>query len=292
MTYFILYNPLAGGGMCARSCERLRELLAPDVCVSYDMTCIESYAAFFPILPADAPVVLCGGDGTLNRFLNDTAELAIPNPIYYYAAGSGNDFLKDLGREVGTHPVRIDEYLRALPTAYVNGRAYRFLNGVGYGIDGYCCEVGDAQRRRSAKPVNYAAIAVRGLLFHYQPTGAAVTVDGVTHRYDHVWLAPTMNGRFYGGGMMPAPAQDRSASEGTVSVMVYHCRSKLKTLRVFPTIFRGEHVRHADMVEVLRGSEIEVAFDRPAPLQIDGETIRAVRGYRVSAARGEENASA
>ena len=35
-----------------------------------------------------------------------------------------------------------------------------------------------------------------------------------------------MNGRFYGGGMMPAPSHDW-LSCGTVSVMVMHCPSKL-----------------------------------------------------------------
>ncbi len=47
------------------------------------------------------------------------------------------------------------------------------------------------------------AIAIKGLLFHYRPTNAVITVDGVTHTYKKVWLVPTMNGRYYGGGMMP-----------------------------------------------------------------------------------------
>ena len=74
----------------------------------------------------------------------------------------------------------------------VNGKQYRFLNGIGYGIDGYCCQVGDEQREKSTKPVNYTAIAIKGLLFHYKPTNAVVTVDGETHNYRKVWLAPTM----------------------------------------------------------------------------------------------------
>ena len=41
------------------------------------------------------------------------------------------------------------QYLRDLPTVTVNGKHWRFLNGIGYGIDGYCCEVGDALRGKS-----------------------------------------------------------------------------------------------------------------------------------------------
>lgn len=110
-----------------------------------------------------------------------------------------------------------------------------------------------------------------------------VTVDGVSHRYRHVWLASTMNGRYYGGGMEVAPAQNRLNQNGTVSVVVLHCPSKLKTLMVFPSIFKGEHVKHTEMVEVLSGKEITVAFDRPTALQIDGETVTGVTEYGVMA---------
>lgn len=288
MEYAVLYNPLAGGGRCAQEAQALCAALAPQTCRLHDMTRISRYADFFSALPMGAAVIVCGGDGTLNRFINDTDGLPLPCPVYYYAAGSGNDFLRDIGEEKGGRPVRLDRYLRDLPEVIVNGERHLFLNGVGYGIDGYCCEVGDAQRERAQKSVNYAAIAVKGLLFHYRPTGATVTVDGAEHRYENVWLAPTMNGRCYGGGMLPTPEQDRLDGEGTVSVMVYHCRSKLKTLCVFPSIFKGEHVRHTEMVDIFTGRDITVHFDRPAPLQIDGETIRAVESYRVLARREQK----
>jgi diacylglycerol kinase family enzyme len=37
------------------------------------------------------------------------------------------------------------------------------------------------------------------------------------------------------------------------------------------------------VVEVLTGQDITVEFDRPAPLQIDGETIPGVSSYRAAA---------
>lgn len=128
----------------------------------------------------------------------------------------------------------------------------------------------------------YTSIAINGLLFHYKPTNAVVTVDGETHTHHHVWLAPTMNGRYYGGGMMPTPAQRRLNPDGTISTMVMYGKGKLKTLTVFPSIFKGEHIRHNEMVDVLTGHHIRVEFDRPTPLQIDGETIPNVTSYEVS----------
>ena len=99
----------------------------------------------------------------------------------------------------------------------------------------------------------YTSIAINGLLFHYKPTSAVVTVDGKTHTYHHVWLAPTVNGRYYGGGMTPTPAQRRLNPDGIISTMVMYGKGKLKTLTVFPSIFKGAHIRHNEMAEVLTG---------------------------------------
>ena len=59
----------------------------------------------------------------------------------------------------------------------------------------------------------------------------------------------------------------------------------LKTLMVFPSIFKGEHVKHTEMVAVHTGKEIEVSFDHPCALQIDGETVLNVTSYRVKAGK-------
>lgn len=134
-------------------------------------------------------------------------------------------------------------------------------------------------RAESKKKINYTSIAIKGLLFHYRPTNASVVVDGKEHKYKKVWLAPTMNGRFYGGGMMPSPNQDRLSEDGEISVMVMHGSGKLKTLMIFPSIFSGKHTEHKDAVEIISGNEIKVKFDRPTALQIDGETIKGVTEY-------------
>lgn len=281
--YTVLYNPLAGNGRGYEQAQELKALYPGKDLNFVDMTEMQDYAAFFEALPKDEPVIICGGDGTINRFINDSLAAGAEREILYYATGSGNDFLRDVGKNRGGKPFPINDYIKNLPVATINGRSYRFLNGIGYGIDGYCCEEGDRLRKVSDKPVNYTAIAIKGLLFHYKSTDAEVTVDGVTRKYKNVWLAPTMNGRYYGGGMMPTPDQDRLDNKGEVSVMVFHNPDKLKTLMAFPSIFSGEHVKRRDMVEVYTGHDIEVKFSRPTPLQVDGETISDVTEYTVSA---------
>ena len=281
--FIVLYNPLAGNGTAQDKMRELESLMQGDSLYFSNMLDIRDYGAFFNDMPDGASIIICGGDGTLNRFLNDTEDIRPDCDIYYYPSGSGNDFARDIGAERNKPPVLISRYIEHLPEICVNGTVHRFINGIGYGIDGYCCEKGDELRGKGDGEVNYTAIAIKGLLFHYKPTGATITVDGVEHRFGKVWLAPTMIGRYYGGGMMPTPEQDRLNADGEVSVMVYYGCGKLKSLVVFPSIFKGEHVKHGEMVAVLSGRNIKVRFDEPRPLQIDGETVSGVREYSVTA---------
>ena len=275
---YILYNPIASAGGCENEARALMADYADSKLL--DVTKIEDVSAFVGQLEAEDEIILCGGDGTLNYLANAVREISLKNKIYYYPCGSGNDFGRDIGiQKEGKTPVCINQYLKDLPTVTVNGEERVFINGVGYGIDGYCCEEGDRLRQVAGKTVDYTAIAIKGLLFYYKPTNATITVDGNKYTYKKVWLAPTMFGRYYGGGMIPTPGQTRLNEEKTLSVLSFHGSGKLKSLIMFPSIFKGEHVKYKKHIQVLSGKEITVEFDRPTPLQIDGETVPNVTKY-------------
>lgn len=278
MKRYVLFNPKAGDYSAEKVANELKEKMPEEEVVLQDVTAIESYKTFFEGLEAEDKVTLCGGDGTVNRFVNACEGEVFPQEISYYPAGSGNDLARELAERGEELPYIINPYIKDLPTVTVNGQTYRFVNGVGYGIDGYCCEVGDALKEKGKK-ANYTAIAIKGLLFHYKTCGATVIVDGKEYSFKNVWLAPTMNGKYYGGGMIPAPAQDRMGEDKKLSVLLFTGKSKLKTLMIFPSIFKGEHVKKEKYTTVLSGKEITVRFDKPAPLQIDGETILGVSEY-------------
>lgn len=279
MKYFCLYNPKAGNKASNEKLNKLSEFFTDGEIVKFDLTKTE-YSDIFAVISKDDNIVLCGGDGTLNKFVNALGDKKLTNKIYLYATGTGNDFLTDIGGNKD-EPMLINDYIFDLPEVVVNGENYKFVNGIGYGIDGYCCEVGDSMKASGKTDINYAGIAVKGLLFKFKPRNAQITVDGIVKTYKKVWLAPAMNGRYYGGGMIPTPKQGRLSDRGNLSVMVFHGAGKLKSLMVFPSIFKGEHVNHREMVDILEGDEITVKFDKPTALQIDGETILNVTEYTV-----------
>ena len=275
--YYVLFNPYSGNGKGEEYARKLNSILNDEL-IYFSMPKITDFKKFLSMTKGE-DIIICGGDGTLNYFINHTDGIKYKNNILYYSTGSGNDFYNDVFKGKGEGPHLINEYLKDLPTVIVKGKEYKFINGIGYGIDGYCCEMGDLHRKKNTKPVNYTKIALKGLLYDYKPTNAIVTVDSVKHAYKKVWLASTMNGRYYGGGMMIAPYQNRLNSDRSLTVVVLHGKIKLKVLTAFATVFKGEHVRFKKIVDLYTAHEVKVEFDRPVALQIDGETILGVTEY-------------
>ena len=219
MKYY-LYNSLANNG--------IKPEMAPGTEL-VDAVGL-NYPEYLNGLSPEDEVVLVGGDGTVNYFINAVKGTDIKNNIYLWGNGK----------------------LKARITA-------------------------DAQEKSPQEKIDYSGIAIKGLLFHFKPCHAEITVDGVKHEFDHVWIAPTMKGKYYGGGMKMAPDQDRFSDK--LTVVVYHCRSKLKALIAFPSIFKGEHVNKTGIVDIFTGNEIMVRFSRPCAAQIDGETVLNVSEY-------------
>lgn len=279
----ILYNKLAGNGHGADSLAELEALFKGQEVRRMNYVGLDT-ETLFSSLSAEDTVILCGGDGTINRLANDLGDREIPCPIYLSKNGTGNDFYRDMEDKKDKNGlILLNPYLKNLPTVTINGKTTRYINGIGYGLDGTACEIADQKIAAGETDINYTSISIGLLLGGYHCPNATVTVDGVTQTVKKVWLASAMNGRYYGGGMLAAPNQDRTG--GKVTCLVWHGTGKLSTLMHFLKIFKGEHVRYSKSVKILEGDEITVSFDRPNALQIDGETVLGVTSYTVRSAR-------
>lgn len=238
---------------------------------------------FCKTLTENDRVLICGGDGTLHHFANNTHGIDFPCPVFLVRSGTGNDFLNDIGQSGTENLTDVREYIKTLPAVEIGGEKRYFINGVGMGIDGAVCDGVEKYKARTGKKANYTAIALELLAYKYKRPSATVTVDGVTHHFSNVWMASAMHGRYFGGGMMIAPTQDRST--GKMSVMVMHGGSRPKILTIFPTVFKGKHIKHKEIVEIFECDEVTVTFEAPTAFQADGETKADMLTYTARSAR-------
>lgn len=274
MTY-ILFNPLANGGNGLLGVDEVQAQF-PDA-VTRDITALDANA-FLSGLTAEDRVILCGGDGTIHHLVNDLADpTGLEVPVYIWKFGTGNDFWRDVPDKKEKEMVLLNDYIQNLPVACVNGENIRFLNNCSFGIDGRVCEMGEEKKREKGGKVSYAAMALKAIGYDYKCANARVTVDGVTREYKKVWLATAMNGKFFGGGMKLTPGQNRSRD--TFCCIVWHKTPRLLALPLFISVFPGLHVRLKGMFDIHYGTEIEVEFDRPCAVNLDGEVISGITRY-------------
>ena len=279
-----LYNPIADNGTCERFArEYAKEHLTQEECVFTNITLLHDPYGFIERHAQEQRMVIAGGDGTLNALINSVGSRRFTRPLYFFSCGTGNDLPRDLGIPARKEFLRVNELIEHLPKITVDGMTRRFFNGVGFGLDGYCCAELERQKKAGKEKVSYIAIAARGLAYAYKPCNAVATVDGRTLELEKVWLAPTMKGRYFGGGFMIAPGQDRNAEDRHVTVILAHSVGRLKALFLLLKARKGKHVNDTNHIIVLEGHEVSITFDRPAAMQIDGEVLEHVTSYEVRA---------
>lgn len=274
MEYIVLYNPLSNGGKGKEKSEEIKEYYDEAALEYIDITSVERLEEFI-LSNLDKKIILCGGDGTLHYFVNDVDCDNLKTDIFYYPAGSGNDFKRDtIGTVKKYKPYKINQYLTNLPYAEVNGKKYRYINGIGFGIDSFACvERERVKAKNPDKKINYTGIVIKTWAFDYKPIDAVITVDGKRYEYKDVWICPAMKCKSYGGGMIVAPNQDRLDKNHNLSITVFHGKNKFRIAYGFFHTFSASHLKYKDICTELKGRNIKVEFAKEAPVQIDGELI-------------------
>lgn len=127
---YVLYNPMAGNGHGEEKAREIEKKVQGQKIEYRDVTRMDA-ADFLARLPMEETVVLAGGDGTLNHFINRYGSSVLNRPLYYFPAGSGNDFWNDVGQNSVDGMILLNDYLKNLPVVEVKGKKSWFLNGIG-----------------------------------------------------------------------------------------------------------------------------------------------------------------
>ena len=277
MKLLLVYNPSAGHGKAGRRLAEIEGLcrqlyLEVDTRVTNrpghgsEIIQKENLAAFDGIVAA-------GGDGTVfeavNGIFRNSAGPVIPLGVL--PVGTGNSFSRDLDLQTG----QIREAL-----ALIAGRNTRkvdvgrcvagehvlhYLNILGAG---FVSDVtATAARLKWMGNLSYTVGVIYRTAF-LDTFRLRLDIDGKVLERDAVFLEIS-NSRYTADFLM---APEAHIDDGLLDVTLLGKITRRRLLRLFPTVFRGEHVRY-DEVETFRARRIGIATEKPKILTPDGELI-------------------
>lgn len=204
-------------------------------------------------------IILLGGDGTINRFVNDIFDFDLKQDIYLKRNGSGNDYLRTLTAQDDK-----EQHIMELTTD-TNLKTH-FMNGAGMGIDGYVGYLINQSPRKGK--LRYFTNTLKAMI-KYIPEPIDVEIDGKNHHFHKAFLVSMNNGKYFGGGMKVSPTA--SLNDEMLDVIVVHTISKLLILPIFLTIYFGKHTKFKKYVFHAKGKVVKASFTTPQIAQTDGE---------------------
>ncbi len=223
-------------------------------------------------------VVALGGDGLVNIALQAVAGTEVPLGIV--AAGTGNDIARALGLDPARPQASLDHVLSGRTRTIDLGRAgdHWFAGVLGSGFDSMVNE--RANRMTWPGGRSKYNLAILAELRTFRPVPFVLELDG--ERWEtEAMLVAVGNGSSYGGGMRVCP--DARVDDGLLDVTVLGPISKAEFVRVFPTVYKGTHVRHRAVTtrrarRVLLSSEAVTAYadgERVGPLPVSCAAVPA-----------------
>lgn len=215
---------------------------------------------------ADA-IVLCGGDGTLNRAAPAVLETGLPMGIL--PMGTANDLARTLGipddLEAAADLI-VKGQLRAIDIGLVNDHPFFNVASIGLSVDLARGLTPDLKRRWGR--LGYAVSGLK-VLAKARRFSAWITEGEDTIRTKTLQIA-IGNGVHYGGGNVVEESAE--IDDGHLDLYSLEMRNVWKLALGMRTFRSGTHGAWTD-VRTLRGREFEIRTKRPREVNADGELV-------------------
>jgi len=281
----VIVNPAAGAGKSAKKWPQIMSLLKSlGLDFEHDITEAPGHAtelARAAVKKGYELVVSVGGDGTINEIVNGLYDA---NGIEYMAmgivnTGTGADYIRTFGIprdykggcQLLMSPRRRTVDLGVIEYTRNGDREKRlFVNFAGLGFDAEVVKATTEKFKALGDMPSYL-MGLLTTLFSYHNREISIVVDGEPGQR-RICTVMLNNGRYGGGGMLPAP--DADPADGLLDVLIIDDVTKPDLLRSLPRVYRGTHLTHPK-VTLMRAREVEVRPTHQMAVQADGELLGA-----------------
>lgn len=264
MRIAIATNTLAGNGKAVKLATRIQTLAGAKKIESQIFTEKEWDERLYRF----DQVWICGGDGTVNYFVNQYPD--IKKPLCIFNGGTGNDFYALLYGKTTTEE-QIEHILNTAPRAVDAGRCNDryFLNGVGIGFEGAVAKSLQGVHKWGGKTSFMISILKHILFYREQSYRIQSAEKNCAGKFLMISVA---NGTRYGGGFYVAPLA--RPDDGLLDANLVKPLSPFKRLRYLPVIEKGKHLG-LTMIDYYQTKKITISSDQPIQAHLDGEYLEA-----------------
>lgn len=265
-----IINPVAGGGKAKELIPLIKEIM-------------DKYNREYKIILTKEPkeaihiaekntnsydiITAVGGDGTINEVAKGLIN-AGKGTLGIIPGGTGNDMVKSLS--ISTDPREALELLnksfkKDIDIGRING--YSFLNIASVGFDGEVMLNHDKIRKIIRSKASYV-IAIVYTLFYFKKKKIQIDIDGDIIDENIILLA-VGNGKYYASGMKILPMA--KIDDGYFHICLVSGLGMIKTLFLFPSIFKGNHIKYKKYVKIYKTKSVNIKSEKKLYINVDGE---------------------
>ena len=273
----VIVNPQANRGRAALIGEQVFEAFAKAGIAAINLSATSALEAKKKAeelisLQEISALIAVGGDGTSQL----CAGIAVPNQISLgiVPAGSGNDQARELNIDLYDTQAAVKNIVDSLDTprrvdamkVSVSGKEIWSIGSISAGFDALCATRANSLRWPKGPNSYIAALLLE--LPSFKAIEYHLDVDG-EKRVIEAMLCGVANAKSFGGGMMISPNSE--ITDGELEVFILHKVSRARLLRIFPTVYKGKHLRFPE-VEIFKAKSIKISNDN-YPVTCDGELV-------------------
>lgn len=266
--FAIYFNAKSGKGESEKIALKFQELLKLQHknCVLFSQT-EEKIKGF-------KAVVLIGGDGTLNYFINHLSDIKIP--ILVIPFGTGNDWAKHLNENIPLCDyvdILLNNKTIICDAFYCNDKIV--INGMGIGFD---AEAAKAVQRMRHLPgwMSYLLGIFRNII-QYKSKNIEVIADSKYYYKGKSFMVNIGNAPTLGGGYVTSPGA--KINDGLLNIAIIKSLPVWKRFLYLPKMSDGSHVNVKE-VDYFLDSTLEIKTEGNLHAQLDGEIYSAIN-YKI-----------